>query len=68
MKKSILSLGKALNKIDQKKVFGGTKQIDPQIPFPCEFPVLAPPPLGCKWVSTGPCTYKLVCKSLDILI
>lgn len=67
MKKAILNLGIPLTKTTQKNVFGGMKAIIPIDPFPCELPVLAPPPPGCDWVSTGPCTYKLVCDSTDIL-
>ncbi|MFY7670375.1 hypothetical protein ACOSP6_04755 [Tenacibaculum sp. MEBiC06402] len=67
MKKSILNLGTILNKSDQKNIFGGI-EIIPIKPFPCELPVLAPPPPGCDWVKTGPCTYKLVCDSIDILV
>ena len=68
MKKSILNLGTPLTKSTQKNVFGGIREIDPLKPFPCELPVLAPPPPGCNWERTGPCTYKLVCDSIDILV
>lgn len=60
MKKQILSVGKALSKAEQKKINGGALAVGP-IDLPCEEPVLAPPPPGCRYIRIAPCTYKLVC-------
>ncbi|WP_408024914.1 hypothetical protein [Tenacibaculum sediminilitoris] len=53
MKKSILSLGKALNKVDQKQIKGGTKltasgkcdAIEGNVPFNC--------PCITNWCAPG---------------
>ncbi|WP_298510874.1 hypothetical protein [uncultured Kordia sp.] len=61
MKKQILSIGKALSKAEQKTINGGIVVPTPIGDLPCEEPVLAPPPVGCNYISIGPCRYKLVC-------
>ena len=63
MKKQILSIGKVLSKKEQKKINGGALIPGP-IELPCEEPVLAPPPIGCFYIKTGPCKYKLICLTI----
>ncbi|MEM6722177.1 MAG: hypothetical protein AAF611_22810 [Bacteroidota bacterium] len=60
MKKQILSVGKALSKKEQKAIYGGALASGP-IDFPCEEPVLAPPPAGCYYIRVAPCKYRLLC-------
>jgi len=58
-----LSIGKALSKKEQKAINGGALAPGP-IELPCEEPVLAPPPEGCRYIRIGPCRYKLICLTI----
>ncbi|KAB8155018.1 hypothetical protein EZY14_003815 [Kordia sp. TARA_039_SRF] len=60
MKKQILSIGRALSKNEQRTISGGIATPEP-IDSPCEEPVLAPPPEGCRYIKIGPCRYRLIC-------
>lgn len=60
MKKQILSIGKALSKAEQRSIIAGIR-VPTAIDLPCEEPVLAPPPVGCNYKRTAPCTYVLIC-------
>ncbi|WP_108114429.1 hypothetical protein [Kordia periserrulae] len=66
MKKQILSIGKVLSKKEQRIISGGIVTPEP-IDSPCEEPVLAPPPEGCRYIKIAPCSYRLVCLQITPL-